>query len=79
MQNKAIPWLNLDDDQKVSDDSDVEMNIIATSEKEKLEADEGQTNILDKLRGRIEDHARERLAKAKEAGVSEMQNIMTNF
>jgi hypothetical protein len=36
-------------------------------------------NILDVLRGQIENKARARLDRAKNAGVSEMQDIMTNF
>lgn len=80
MQNKAIPWLNLDDDMQISEDEeDGQKNVIATSEDAILEANEAQTNILDVLRGQIESKARARLDKAKEAGVAEMQNIMTNF
>ena len=73
MQNKAIPWLNLDDDMKISEDEeDIQKNIIATSKDQVLEANEAQTNILDVLRGQIETKARARLDKAKEAGVAEM-------
>ena len=80
MQNKAIPWLNLDDDMQISEDEeDGQKNVIATSEDAVLEANEAQTNILDVLRGQIDQKARARLDKAKEAGVAEMQNIMTNF
>ena len=40
MQNKAIPWLNLDDDMKISDEEDTQNNVIATSEAAALEANE---------------------------------------
>ena len=40
MQNKAIPWLNLDDDMKISDEEDTHNNVIATSEAAALEANE---------------------------------------
>ena len=81
MQNEAIPWLNLDDDMKISDDEEelAQKAIIAKSNDPNLEATEAQMNILDVLRGQIESKARARLDKAKDAGVSEMQNIMINF
>jgi hypothetical protein len=48
-------------------------------EGENNEGEQPAQNILDAIRDKVERKTMEKLEKAKDAGVNEMQNIMTNF
>ena len=50
-----------------------------TEEEQNNEGEQPAQNILDAIRDKVERKTMEKLEKAKDAGVNEMQNIMTNF
>lgn len=75
VQNKTIPWLNLENDME-GPSPDAQEKI---ENDQNNEGEEPVQNILDAIRDKVERKTMEKMEKAKDAGVNEMQNIMTNF
>ncbi len=67
VQNKTIPWLNLENDMEgPTADRKPE------GEQNNEEGEQPAQNILDAIRDKVERKTMEKLEKAKDAGVNEM-------